>query len=59
MQQYEACSAGMEISTTVKNTWASLSSHRVDSGDLIWNVCDAPQGMNFPIRGIDRMFEYA
>lgn len=59
IQQYEACSAGMEISTIVENTWASLSSNQVDSMALIWNVCDAPQGMNFPIRGINRVFEYA
>ena len=47
LQQYEACSAGMNMSSTIRNTWSSLPSNQEA---MIWNVCDAPQGMNFPIQ---------
>ncbi|OAD04089.1 hypothetical protein MUCCIDRAFT_82030 [Mucor lusitanicus CBS 277.49] len=47
LQQYEACSAGMNIPSTVQSTWANLA---INQEAMIWNVCEAPQGMNFPIR---------
>ncbi|GAN01913.1 P-type ATPase (P-ATPase) Superfamily [Mucor ambiguus] len=49
LQQYEACSAGMDISSTIQNTWANLPTNQQT---MIWNVCEAPQGMNFPIRAV-------
>lgn len=44
MQLYEACSNSMK--TSVYSTWTDIQDH-----SLIWNVCDAPKGMTFPING--------
>ncbi|KAK4515331.1 AdoMet-homocysteine methyltransferase [Mucor velutinosus] len=49
LQQYEACSTGMNIPSTIQNTWANLPSNQQA---MIWNICEAPQGMNFPIRAV-------
>jgi hypothetical protein len=47
VQQYHACSTAMMGTNNTMNTWASLK-----EGDaMIWNVCDAPEGMIFPIQG--------
>ncbi|CEP13878.1 hypothetical protein [Parasitella parasitica] len=52
MQQYEACSAGMQIANTVKGTWASLSANHNATEIMIWNECAPPQGMAFPIKAV-------
>jgi hypothetical protein len=47
VQQYRACSTAMIVTNTVMETWTNLR-----EGDaIIWNVCDAPEGMIFPIQG--------
>lgn len=44
MQLYEACSNNMK--TSVYSTWKD-----VQTNSLVWNICDAPKGMTFPING--------
>lgn len=49
LQQYEACSAGMNIPSTIQTTWANMATNQPA---MIWNVCEAPQGMHFPIQAV-------
>jgi hypothetical protein len=46
IQTYTICSAAYNYSSTVP-TWASMESNTT----ALWNVCDAPAGMTFPIMG--------
>ncbi|RCI04952.1 hypothetical protein CU098_012269, partial [Rhizopus stolonifer] len=46
-QQYESCSRAMTNDTLFIDTWATLQD---DSQAAIWNVCDAPEGIQFPIQ---------
>lgn len=46
VQQYHACSSAMVGTHIVMDTWASLK----DGDAMIWNVCDAPKGVIFPIQ---------
>lgn len=50
MQLYETCSTSMK--TTVYSTWTDIQDN-----SLIWNVCNAPKGMTFPINGMQKPHE--
>lgn len=45
MQLYETCSIALK--TSVYLTWDDAQ----EENTMIWNVCNAPKGMTFPING--------
>lgn len=55
MQLYETCSSkimlGNSNTTFLYSTWTDIKENGFKN-TLIWNVCDAPKGMTFPIKGI-------
>lgn len=55
MQLYETCSSkimlGNSNTTFLYSTWTDVKENDYKN-TLIWNVCDAPKGMTFPIKGI-------
>ena len=48
-QLYEVCSNAMGSSAVVRSTWN-------DETSPFWNVCSAPKGINFPIKGTAHLF---
>ncbi|OBZ88831.1 putative cation-transporting ATPase 13A3 [Choanephora cucurbitarum] len=54
IQLHESCSRSMINNTAIVDTWATLQDS--DKNQMVWNVCDAPKGVSFPIQAITVIF---